>query len=127
MRIVSPAVLIYDGECPVCRGAADWIRARSDPGAFEFVSCHDKALSARFPFLDKTACLKAAYLVLPEGKVLTGERAAAEVLARLPGYAWLARTLRFPGVRYFSRAFYRGFARRRHSIAFFFSSRHENA
>src|SRR4030067_2622202 len=28
---VPPVVLIYDGECPVCRGAADWILARSGP------------------------------------------------------------------------------------------------
>jgi predicted DCC family thiol-disulfide oxidoreductase YuxK len=122
----GPVVLIYDGECPVCRGAVDWIRARTDPGAFEYFSCHDEALSERFPFLDRSACLEAAHLVLPDGRVLTGEQAAAEIFARLPGYAWLARTLRFPVVRIFSRAFYRGFARRRHAISFLFSSRHEN-
>jgi predicted DCC family thiol-disulfide oxidoreductase YuxK len=123
----DPVVLIFDGECSVCRGAVDWIRARSNPGGFELGSGHDEALSARFPFLDKSACLSAAHLVLPDGKVVAGEQAAAEVFARLPGYGYLARTLRFPGVSIITRAFYRGFALRRHAITFLFSSRHEKS
>jgi predicted DCC family thiol-disulfide oxidoreductase YuxK len=122
----GPVVLIYDGECPVCRGAVDWIRARSRPDDIEFLSCHDQSLSERFPFLDKSACLKAAHLVLPDGRVLAGEQAAADLFMRLPGYAWLARVLRFPGVRTLSRVFYHGFARRRHVIAALFSPGHGN-
>lgn len=121
---MAKSVLIYDGECPVCRGAVDWIRARSDPGTFEFFSCHDEALPARFPFLEQGDCLSAAHLVLPDGRVVAGERAAGEVLARLPAYGWLACTLRFPAVRIVSRAFYRWFARRRFAIAALFAAGH---
>src|SRR4030065_1203387 len=42
-------VLIYDGECPVCRGAVEWIRARSGPEHFELLSCPSEALPLRFP------------------------------------------------------------------------------
>ena len=123
----GPVVLIYDGECSVCRKAVDWIRARSAPGGFDFLSFHSGELERRFPLLDREACRKAAHLVLPDGTVLAGERIAPEVFARLPGYAWLARLLRFPGVRIFSRAFYRRFARRRHEIASLLFSPHEDS
>src|SRR4030067_3350417 len=46
---VPPVVLIYDGECPVCQGAADWIRARSGPDDFEVLSCHSDDLPRRSP------------------------------------------------------------------------------
>lgn len=119
--------LIYDGDCSVCRGAVEWIRARSEPGAFEFLSCHEETFSSRFPFLDKNACLKAAHLVLSDGRVVAGERAAPEVFLRIPEYRWLARVLLAPGARFLSRVFYRGFARRRHSIASLFHSGHREA
>ena len=120
-------ILIYDGECSVCRSAMDWIRARMSPGAFEFLSCHDESLSARFPFLDKSACLRAAHLILPDGKVLAGEKAAPEVFLRIPAYRWVASLLRAPGGQLFSHFLYRWFARRRHAISSLFFPRNEDA
>ncbi len=117
-------VLIYDGECSVCRFAVDWIRTRMSPGAFEFLSCHDESLPARFPFVDRNACLQAAHLVLPDGKVLAGEKAAPEVFLRIPGYRWVPSLLRVPGGQVFSGVLYRWFARRRHAIASLFHPAH---
>lgn len=119
--------LIYDGECSVCRIAVDWIRKRASPGAFEYLSCHDESLPARFPFLDRSACLRAAHLVLPDGRVLAGEKAAPEVFLRIPGYRWVARALLLPGGQRFSRLLYRWFSRRRHAIASLFFPRNEDA
>jgi predicted DCC family thiol-disulfide oxidoreductase YuxK len=119
------AVLIYDGECSVCRGTVEWIRPRSSPGAFEFLSFHSGEMERRFPFLDREACKQAVHLVLPDGRVLAGDRAAPEVFSRIPGYRWIARVLRFPGARGLSRVFYRWFARRRHAIASLFHPGHE--
>ncbi len=114
-------VLIYDGECPVCIRAVEWIRARSDPGVFEFISCHSHDLTRRFPSIDKAACLRAMHLVFPDGKVLIGERATPEILRRLRGYRWAAALFRLPGADFLSRAFYRWFARHRHRAAGFLS------
>lgn len=119
--------MIYDGECSVCRGAVDWIRARSETGAFEFLSCHADDLPRRFPGIEKNACLAAVHLILSDGAVLAGEKAAPEVFARIPGYGWIARALRLPGAGLFSGAFYRWFARRRHAISSLFLSRHGDA
>lgn len=113
-------VLIYDGECPVCRRAVDWIRDRARPGAFEFLSCHSDELGRRFPRIDRAACKAAAHLVLPGGTVLAGGQAAPEVLSRIPGYRWAARLLRLPGAALLSRIGYRWFARRRHALAWLF-------
>src|SRR4030042_7009211 len=113
----TPVVLIYDGECPVCQGAADWIRARSGPDDFEFLSCHSEDLPRRFPTVEKSACLKAMHLVLPDGKVFAGEQAVPEILLRLKGWRWAVALFRLPGAGILSRAFYRWFAARRHRIS----------
>lgn len=117
---------MYDGECSVCRGAVDWIRDRSAPGGFAFLSFHSAEMEKRFPLLDREACRQAAHLVLPDGTVLAGEQAAGEVFARIPGYGWIATLLRLPGARFLSGVFYRWFARRRHAIAWIFHTGHRD-
>ena len=112
-----PVVLIYDGECSVCRGAVEWIRERSGPDDFEFFSCHSEDLPRRFPTIGKSACLTGMHLVLPGGKVLAGEQAAPEILLRLRRWRWAAALFRLPGARILSRAFYRWFAAKRHRIS----------
>ena len=110
-------VLIYDGECPVCRRTVEWIRARMDPDAFEFLSCYSDDLATRFPEIDKSACLEAMHLVLADGKTLIGDQAFPEILQRVRRYRWCALLFRLPGMGIFSRAFYRWFAARRMHIS----------
>lgn len=111
------AVLIYDGACPVCLRTIEWVQRNARPGAFEFLSCHSDALAGRFPSIDKGACLAAVHLVLPDGTVLAGGRAAPEIFSRLTRFRWLARLLRFPGAGALTRFLYRRFARHRHPIS----------
>jgi predicted DCC family thiol-disulfide oxidoreductase YuxK len=108
------ATLIYDGECPVCVKATVWVKERSLPDTFEFLSCHSGELAGRFPSVDKTACLQAMHLVLADGTVLAGERAVPEILMRLRRYRWCASLFRLPLAGVLSGAFYRWFAKRRH-------------
>jgi len=114
LRTAGKTVLIYDGECPVCVKTVEWIRARSDSDATEFLSCHSDELPGRFPLIDKTGCLQAMHLVLPDGTVLAGERAVPGIFRQLRGYRWLASLFRLPGAGALSRVFYRWFAKRRH-------------
>lgn len=111
------AVLIYDGECPVCRKAVEWVMNRSLPNAFELLSCHSEALRIRFPSIDKADCLQAMHLVLRDGAILAGERAVPEILRRLRGYRWAAALFRLPGVEICSGVFYRWFAKNRFHIS----------
>ncbi len=111
------AVLIYDGECSVCRNAVAWIRARAAPETFEYLSCHSEDLPRRFPRIEKSACLAAMHLVLQDGRVFAGEEAVPEILSRLRRFRWAAALIRLPFARSLSRAFYRRFAARRHDIS----------
>ncbi len=113
------ATLIYDGECPVCRGAAEWVRAHAAPGAFEFLSCHSEELPRRFPAVAREACLRAMHLVLPDGTILVGEKAVPAILSRLQGrrHRWAAALFRLPGAGILSGAFYRWVAGHRYKIA----------
>jgi predicted DCC family thiol-disulfide oxidoreductase YuxK len=111
----SPAVLIYDAECAVCRGAIEWVRRNApSPGAFEFLPCRSENTRQRFPDIGEAACLRAVHLVLPDGKVLIGERALPEIVRRLPRWRRAAGLFAIPGAGPLSRILYRWVAARRH-------------
>jgi predicted DCC family thiol-disulfide oxidoreductase YuxK len=118
--MMRSAVLIYDGECPVCVKAVEWVRSRSRPEAFEFLSCHSPDARRRFPVIEKADCLQAMHLVLPDGTVFVGEQAAPEIFRRLRRHRWAAVLFDLPGAGILSRLFYRWFARHRHRAAGFF-------
>jgi len=111
-------VLIYDAECPVCRNTVDWVRRNaSAPDAFEFLPCRSAEARDRFPRIEEAACLQAVHLVLPDGRVLAGERAFPEILCRLPRYRRAAALFRLPGAGILSRALYRRFAAHRYALS----------
>ncbi len=111
------AVLIYDGNCPVCSGTVAWIRDHEQKGVFEMLSCQSAEMSERFPSMEKAVCMQAMQLVLPEGTVLSGEKALPEIFKRLRRYRLVALLFKLPGMETISRAFYRWFADRRYHIA----------
>src|SRR5512139_3371531 len=112
-----PAVLIYDPECPFCRGAVAWVRRRSpDPSAFEFLPCRTEKTRDRFPAIGEDACMRAVHLVLPDETILAGEKAVPEILRRLPRWNRAASLFSLPGAAFLSRALYRWVASRRHHL-----------
>jgi len=110
-------VLIFDGQCPVCRKTVEFIRENSPRGAFEFLPCQKEEVRQRFPAIKRAQCMRAMQLVLPDGAVLSGEKALPEIVKRLRRYGGLARLFDLPGSGTLSRAFYRWFADRRYHIA----------
>lgn len=110
-------VLIYDKECPVCRKTIKWIKQNSKKGAFEMLPCQSDAARERYPLIERTACMNAMQLVLPDHKVFAGEKAIPEILKRLKKYSSAAELFRLPGSEIISRAFYRWFANKRYHIA----------
>jgi len=114
-------VLIYDADCPVCRGSAGWIRRNAGADeAFEFLPCRSAETRSRFPTITEAACLQAMHLVLPEGTILAGELALPEILRRTRRYRWAAPLFQLPGAGILSRLLYRAFARLRHRISLLF-------
>ena len=110
-------VLIYDENCPICRKTARWVEGNLKGDALEMLPCQAEGARNRFPFMEKSICMKAMQLVLPNGKVLSGEKALPEIINRLRRYGWVASFFRLPGSGILSHAFYRWFAERRYGIA----------
>ena len=101
------ATLIYDGECPFCRRAADWAARHARKGAIETLPCQAEDREKRFPDIDREECMRAMQLVMPDGRVYSGEQALPPLMERMKGWRWVARVLRWPGIRHASPAAYR--------------------
>ena len=68
---LTPATLIYDAECSMCRASAMWLMRRAlSAGALEILPCRSSVRRERFPQVPETLCLTAMRLVLPDGRVL---------------------------------------------------------
>jgi predicted DCC family thiol-disulfide oxidoreductase YuxK len=113
----GPVALIYDGQCPVCQKTVAWIRENMRKGAFEMVPCQSDEARTRFPFVEQAVCMQAMQLILPDGEVLSGEKALPEIVKRLKRYSPAAALFDLPGSEILARSFYRWFADNRYHIA----------
>jgi len=115
-RVAAAAVLIYDGECAVCRASALWLMRRALAGGatdLEIVPCRSSLRAERFPQVSERACMEAMQLVLPGGTVLAGADAVPEILERIPRWRWLRRLFDLPAARPLARRAYAWIARNR--------------
>jgi len=110
-------VLIYDEDCPICRKVAHWVERNKRGDVLELLPCQAKVVRSRFPSMEQTVCMRGMQLILPDGRLLPGEKALPEVINRLRRYHWAAWVFRIPGSGFLSHAFYRWFADRRYRIA----------
>jgi predicted DCC family thiol-disulfide oxidoreductase YuxK len=112
------AVLIYDGDCAMCRASALWLMRRAmSAGALEILPCRSGVRAERYPDVTEAACLTAMQLVLPDGHVLAGADAVPELLRRIRGWGWLAAVFALPGVRPLARRVYAWIATNRMRIS----------
>lgn len=113
---MAAAVLIYDGDCSMCRASALWLMRRAIAGGatqFEIIPCRSPARRERFPEVSEEACMGAMQLVLPGGRVLAGADAVPEILERIPRWRWVRRVFDLPGARPIARRGYAWIARNR--------------
>jgi len=116
----GPAVLIYDGECPMCRASALWLMRRALAGGateFEILPCRSPLRAERHPQVPEADCMTAMQLVLPDGRVLAGADAVPEILRRIPRWGWLRGFFDLPGVRPLARRGYAWIARNRMKLS----------
>lgn len=114
------AVLLYDGDCPLCRGVRDWVARSVRPGTIEFVSCQSQDLHLVAPEVSYDVCMEAIHLILPGRRIYVGEQAFERLLPLLRGKAWLRHTFKVPGLRFLARLSYRYIARHRQELSAFF-------
>jgi acetyl esterase len=113
--IVERATLIYDGECGFCRETVALISRWDREGRVTMIPFQDQARVAAFR-IPLPALAAAMHLVLPDGRVLAGADAAADLLRMLPGKRWLAHLFALPGVLPVARRVYAWIARQRRCL-----------
>lgn len=109
------AVLIYDGECGFCRQTVAIVSKWDRERRLTLIPFQEQARVAAFE-IPLPALAAAMHLVLPDGRVLAGADAAADVLRLLPGKRWLAHAFAVPGVLPVARRVYAWIARQRHCL-----------
>jgi predicted DCC family thiol-disulfide oxidoreductase YuxK len=88
----KPPTIIYDGDCPFCRGAVAWIAAHASPGRFDYLAAQSetgRALQERYAV---DALGEGTLLLIEDGRVHRRSAAALKIAARLDG-AWSALRL----------------------------------
>ncbi len=114
----SPETLtvLYDGACPLCRREIAHVQGlaqrRSDSAlCFLDISQHTDATAA-FAH-DRAALLARFHVQRADGSRLDGAAAFVAMWSRLPGWRWLARLARLPGMLHVLEVAYRGFLKLR--------------
>ncbi len=114
------AALIYDGDCPLCTKAVEWVQAHARPGAIEVVPCQAEERAVRFPQVSSEDCMRAVQLVYPDGRVYSGEAALPHLFHLMGGrWAWFARFFGLPGVSLLAPRVYRWVAAHRYALSRF--------
>ena len=107
--------VLYDGSCPLCRREISLYRglSASEPLSFQDVSHPARALPAG----TQAGALMARFHVQhADGRLESGARAFIALWALLPGWRWLARLGRLPGMAQTMEWAYLGFLRVRPAL-----------
>lgn len=111
--------VLYDGACPLCRReiahvqslAARPAGARPPGGGLCFVDLSAPAAATALPADERAALLARFHVQRADGTRLQGAAAFVAMWQRLPGWRWLARVARLPGVLPLLERAYNGFLR----------------
>ena len=100
--------VLYDGACPLCRAEIGVDRGlpSDTPLRFADVSAQGQALPAG---LSREQLLARFHVQHADGRVESGARAFLALWAMLPGWRWLARLGRLPGMPTLMEGLYRLF------------------
>ena len=120
MALVTTApghdVILYDGHCRLCRGAAKQLEGLLGARGTELRSFREEGVLDAFPGIALARCEKALQLVQPDGRVYEGADAVVQALGR----RWWGKLLfvyYVPGLRQLTDAVYGVIARYRFRIA----------
>ncbi|MEJ2539972.1 MAG: DUF393 domain-containing protein [Gemmatimonadota bacterium] len=95
----SGDVVIFDGDCGMCRRWVRRLEAWDRDGVLETIPYQDPSVTDRFPWIPPDALREAVQVVAPDGRTWSGAGAAERLAHILPGGRPLAWLFRIPGVR----------------------------
>ncbi|WP_240756880.1 thiol-disulfide oxidoreductase DCC family protein [Roseicella aquatilis] len=105
----TPVTVFYDGACPVCSREIAFYRGRAGAEALCWVDVSREAPAG----LDRAAALARLHARLPDGRLVSGAAAFAEIWRRVPGFRRLGRLVAWGPVAPLAEAGYRAFLRLR--------------
>ena len=104
--------LFYDGECPICRREAAWLKRRDRNGSLEIEDIAALGFDSARYGLNRDEITRVLHGVRADGAVIKGMEAVREAY-RAVGLGWLLAPTRLPGLRFLSDLLYGCFARNR--------------
>lgn len=111
--------VLYDGDCPLCRREIAHVRGLAEKqagSALCFVDVSDGAGSDSAFAADRARLLARFHVQRGDGSRLDGAAAFVAMWSRLPGWRWLARLARLPGMLFLFELAYRGFLQLRPAL-----------
>lgn len=103
------AEVFYDGSCPLCRREIAVYRNRLGDEAVDWVDVSKAGGRVIAPDLDRDTALRRFHVRDTSGTLLSGAAAFVELWRQTPGFRWLARLARLPGMTPLLEIAYRGF------------------
>lgn len=110
----DPLTVLYDGACPLCRREIAHVRGLAERNGDSALCFVDVSAASDPRYLaDRRTLLARFHVERPDGSRLDGAAAFVAMWERLPGWRWLARIARLPGMLAVFEFAYRGFLRLR--------------
>ncbi len=99
----------FDGACPLCRREIAFYRRRCGAERIRWVDVGRASCDVIGADLCRSEALSRFHVRLPDGRLVTGARAFAELWSQLPGWRGLGRFARLSAVTPLLEAAYRAF------------------
>lgn len=100
--------VLYDGACPLCRREIALYRGACGDLPLRFADVSHEAVALP-PGLTRDTALSRFHVQRVDGQIVSGAQAFLALWSVLPGWRWLARVGRVPGVAWLFERAYRGF------------------
>jgi len=102
----APRIVFHDGSCPLCRREIAFYRRRVPAGAVEWRDVSTAAVELPAG-LDRRAAMARFHVQRPDGRLVSGGPAFAELWCCVPGLRWAGAIGRRPPVSWLLEAGYR--------------------
>jgi len=111
--------VLYDGACPMCRTEIAHVKGlanKTPTSGLLFVDINSNDSESACYQNDKEQLLAKFHVERMDGSRVDGAQAFVAMWERLPGWRWLARFSKIPGILFLMELAYRGFLKVRPSI-----------